>query len=148
MNLRTSLPLVLLTTLCVLVSVSAAETSDGAERAAIQKVVEDFAGGADARDVDRIGRSLHAESRQYLPTSGGLRVFDREQYLGLISAGKIGGQQRKMTVRWVEVIEGYLATVGVELRGGGMVFLHHFGLMKVDDTWQILSILTLAGREE
>lgn len=120
--------------------------ADKVSRAEIVAVIESFALGADTQDAERVGRTLHPQSAQYLPAAEGVRVFTRDQYLALLEAKKIGGQRREMTIGTVEVTEGYLAFASVQLRTDSLVFLHHFGLMKADGGWQIMSILTLAGK--
>lgn len=135
-------------TLSLLLAAAPSPGDDQDGRAAIVEAIENFAGGADARDAERIARSLHPRSWQYMPAAEGLRSFNQEQYLALIRAGKIGGQERELTIEAIDISEGYLASARVELRAGSRVFLHHMGLMKVDGTWQILSILTLVGRED
>ena len=121
---------------------------DSADRTAILQAIENFAQGADAQDAERIARSLHPRSWQFMPTGDGVRTFDQEQYLALIRAKKIGGQKREMSVESIDVTEGFLASARIELRSGKRVFLHQMSLMKVSGSWQILSILTVVGNAD
>ena len=126
---------------------SAGETDQGSAeaRAGVLAAIEDFAEGADQQDAARIERSLHESSWQFLPGAPGVRTLDQKQYLGMIASKRIGGQDREMTVDLLDITEDYMATARVQLQAGSRVFVHHLGLMKVDDRWQILSVLTLAG---
>ena len=140
--------------LCLFISLIVGGISAGvyaqdhdADRTAIIEAIEDFAQGADSQDPERVAASLHAQSWQYMPAPDGVRAFNQEQYLGLLKAKRIGGTPREMKVESVDITEGYIATARVQLQKGERVFLHHIGLMKVGEAWQIMSILTLVGTD-
>ncbi len=117
------------------------------DKTAILEAITNFAQGADNQDPDRVAQALHAQSWQYLPSKEGVMAFNQEQYLGMLKAKKIGGTERTMTVEAIDITEGYIASARIRLQKGDTVFLHQMGLMKVDNAWQIMSILTLVGNE-
>lgn len=117
------------------------------DKTAIIEAIENFAQGADNQNPERVAQSLHPQSWQYLPSKEGVMAFSQEQYLGMLKAKKIGGTERTMDVESIDITEGYIASARVRLQKGERVFLHQMGLMKVDASWKIMSVLTLVGNE-
>ncbi len=137
--------LFLATALAFPAAAAAVEAGDETERAAVIETLTAYARGADDRDAERVEGALHPESMQYLFAGDGIRAIDRQTYLGLLRAGKIGGKERSMEVEYVDITEGVSAFAKVQLRQEKRAFLHYVSLLKVDDTWQIASISTLVG---
>ncbi|MFT5685344.1 MAG: hypothetical protein ACI8RZ_006295 [Myxococcota bacterium] len=104
----------------------------------IDAVLADFTQGAAERDVERVESALHPEARQFVAMPDGLQVIDRESYLGLLSAGKIGGTATSRQLLMIE-IDGSRATAR-QIRDVGALALHDtVSLMQVDGDWQIIS---------
>jgi hypothetical protein len=107
--------------------------------AAIDAVLEDFTQGAATRDTVRVGRALHDEARQYVSMPDGVQVMDKQAYLGLLAAEKIGGTPTVRERHGVEV-HGEQA-MARQTRDIGAMKLHDaVTLVRVDGEWQIVSV--------
>lgn len=124
----------------------AQETDLEADKAAITTVIEDYSKGADDQDAERTGRALHENSWQHVFFPNGPRTFNKETYLQLLEAKRIGGDERAISVESIDITEGTSAAAKVILTGSELVFVHYMGLLKVEGQWQIMSTVTVAGR--
>ena len=104
----------------------------------IDTVLTDFTQGAAERDTSRVASTLHPEARQFVAMPDGLQVIDRDSYLSLLSAGKIGGTATTRELLMVE-IDGTRATAR-QTRDVGAFTLHDtISLMQVEGSWLIVS---------
>ncbi|MCB9676348.1 MAG: nuclear transport factor 2 family protein [Alphaproteobacteria bacterium] len=95
------------------------------------QAVEAFVKAADTRDADALERLLHPAFRAVVHVQGkeGVDVLDRETWLSLLRAGKIGGTERQASVEAVVQGDG-IATVKGRLVAPTMRF---------DSTWTVTS---------
>lgn len=116
-----------------------------ADKTAITAVIDDYSKGADTHDAERTGRALHENSWQHVFFPDGPRTFNKETYLQLIKAKRIGGDNRAVTIEHIDITEGTSASAKVILTGTERVFVHYIGLLKVSGQWYIMSTVTVAG---
>jgi len=96
-----------------------------------------YAQGTEYQDMAMLEGAFHKDFRVVAMTADGLRVIDRDSYLALIKAKKIGGHKRTLNIK--QVIEGdKLIQVSLTLRGENAIFHDHLDLIKQDSAWQIL----------
>ena len=110
------------------------------EKSEIKSLITKFASGADLQDAALLATVLHEESQQFFNGPDGLMRLSRENYLSMINQKKIGGSPRKLTIDSVE-ITGNLAIAQATMKNEKMLFENYFSLMKVEDSWQIISII-------
>lgn len=108
------------------------------DKAEVEKVVQEFAQGAAERNEALLKSVLHEGSRQFIPTPDGVRLLDRDVYLGMIREGKIGGSPLSVTLHDVRV-SGDSAAVEATFAGEGMRLDHTLSLVKGPDGWAIVS---------
>ena len=115
-------------------------TSSVTDEADIREAIEQFVSGADSQDASSIGKVLHAEAQQFFMGADGLVRLETAAYLGLIEQKKIGGQPRKLNIQNIDV-NGNLASVNASMSNDSARFDNFISLMKIDDEWQIMSIV-------
>ena len=64
----------------------------------IRQVIEDYAAGADHRDISRLEKAFHDDFRVIALTGEGVQNLDKQTYLGLIRGEKIGGVERQLEI--------------------------------------------------
>jgi len=103
----------------------------------VMKTLTAYAQGTEHNDVAILEKTFHQDFRVVAMTADGLRVIDRDSYLALIKAKKIGGHKR--TLKVVQAIESEnLIQVSLTLSGDKAIFHDHLDLIKQDASWQIL----------
>lgn len=141
-SLLISIPLVLVFAGCTAPHVASQEIPPAVEaHPEIATIIQDYTQGADTRDVKRVASALHPTSVQYVKPPQGLLTLDRDEYLKLLESGKIGGEDRTLDIRAIDVAGGNVAMATVEIEGA-MRFLQYISLVKTENGWQIVSILT------
>ena len=109
-----------------------------APQAAVTDVVHAFAAAGDQRDVDALQPLLHADFRIVADMGPkGVATLDRATYLGMLSAGKLGGGARTVTVEDVR-IDSKIATVRATMTRADAVFHTTWTLAEADAGWQIV----------
>ncbi len=103
----------------------------------VLQVLNNYALGTEQHDVTLLKKTFHKEFRVVAITADGLRVIDRESYLALIKAKKIGGHKRQLHVE--STLEGEkVMQISLTLSGEKAVFHDHLQLIKQDENWQII----------
>lgn len=112
--------------------------TDAAE--AIDAVLAAFTEGAAVRDLDRVRRALHPESRVFVPRPDGMQIIDRDAYLGLMEAGKVGGTPADRRLLQIEVDRA--AASARQVRDMGAVALHDaVSLVRGPEGWMIACLV-------
>ena len=88
-----------------------------------------------------VDQSFHPDFRVVALTEQGVRVIDKESYLSLLGAKKIGGQLRTLLIKQIS-IQDHSAQVNVSLSGKKTVFNDPLQLLKQKGAWQIVNNLT------
>ncbi len=114
----------------------------GADKKAVESRVVAFIKAGDESNRKVLEECLHPNYRAlaHLPnTSAATPVIEnREQYLQLISEGKIGGKPRTITIRSVELWNN-TAIVRAELESAALRFSSTFSLFySVETGWQLV----------
>ncbi|MFK7849255.1 MAG: nuclear transport factor 2 family protein [Rhodothermales bacterium] len=110
------------------------------DEAEIRTTIKQFSTAADRQDAARIGEVLHAEAQQFYKGADGLVRLETKIYLNLIEQKKIGGEARELHIKNVDV-NGDMASVNAVMSGKDYTFDNYISLMKVDGSWQIMSII-------
>ncbi len=114
-----------------------AASSAQALDAQVMKTITAYAQGTEHHDMAQLEGAFHPDFRVVAMTADGLRVIDRESYLALINAKKIGGHKRTLKIE--RAIEGdNFMQVSLTLHGDKAIFHDHLDLIKQDAGWQIL----------
>ena len=107
---------------------------------AINAVLNDFTEGAALRDLDRVRSALHAESRMFVPRPDGMQIIDRERFLDLMAAGKVGGAPTDRRMIHIEV-DRSAATVR-QIRDMGALVLHDtVSMVRAPEGWMIACLV-------
>ena len=106
----------------------------------IQAAIEHFVKGADKQDTEMISTVLHQEAQQFFVGPQGLVRIPQNDYIQLIDQKKIGGSARKLDIELIDV-NGNLASAKAKMWNEDARFENYFSLMKVEESWQIVSII-------
>ena len=117
--------------------ISTAPTKD---KTKIKEAIQQFVQGADSQDSNTLATVLHPESQQYYVGQEGLVRLPRTTYFNLIDQKKIGGTPRELDIESID-LNGNLAVARVKIWNDNARFENYFSLMKVEDEWQIISII-------
>ena len=110
--------------------------------AAVIKAVEQFTKSADKRDVKQMDAIMHSNFRAIVNRLFGseeVSIMDKALYLDLLKKGKIGGDNRKITVESIH-FEGSNALVKATLEGEELIFYTFIQLVQeTSGDWKIIS---------
>jgi aldose sugar dehydrogenase len=118
---------------------SNAQNESKMENQKIQAVIRDYAAAVDAQNVTEAEKFMDIHFRVVLTNlnnSGVTTILSREQYTGMMRAGKVGGSKRQLTFLLTDIHQP-AAIVKVKLEGEKNVFTNYFSLVKTDDQWLI-----------
>ncbi len=123
----------------VLLAAPAGSAAPVDDEAAVRAVVAGFARAGDARDLPALEAALHPEFRVAFTVKGkgGLTMMSRAAYLDAAKAGRIGGDQRALTVERVR-LRGDLAEVEGRLAGAKADFEATWTLVRTPSGWRLL----------
>jgi len=115
-------------------------TAPSKDKTKIKATIQQFVQGADSQDSNSLAAVLHPESQQYYVGQEGLVRLPRTTYFNLIDQKKIGGTPRELDIESID-LNGNLAVARVKIWNDNARFENYFSLMKVEDEWQIISII-------
>ena len=107
----------------------------------ILKTLQAYAQGTEQQNVELLDLNFHPQFRVVAKTEEGLRVIEKDAYLGLIKDKKIGGHQRELNITSLNV-ENDIAQVQLVLTGEASTFHDNLELINTDGHWQIVHNLT------
>ncbi|WMX14268.1 nuclear transport factor 2 family protein [Aureispira sp. CCB-E] len=117
----------------------------------IVDVVEMFAKSADQQNVTKMKKVLHKDFRALVNRMFGskdLSVTDKETYLSLLEAKKIGGDDRAVRINSIS-IQGANAYVHATFVGKKLIFNTYLLLVEQEDgTWQIVNDMPVIEKVE
>jgi hypothetical protein len=103
----------------------------------VMEVLQQYTQGTEHSDITILEEAFHQDFRVVAITAEGLRVINRNDYLALIKAKKIGGNKRHLSLK--SVIEGEnVMQISLTLSAEKTIFHDHLDLIKQDGRWQIL----------
>ena len=113
--------------------------------AGIKQAVENFARGAADLDFDLMEQTLDANFRAHVTfgDSGEFMVMNKEQYLGAMKAGKVGGQPVDVDFREFEQ-DGTIATLRADLTSPVLKMESHYSLIQTAGQWRVSQSLVRA----
>ena len=114
----------------------------------VMNVINQYVKGTEFFDSTILDKAFHEKFRVVAMTQDGLRVINKQEYLSLIKAEKIGGNKRELEV--LNVIESdTIMQISLTLSNEKQVFHDHLALIKENDYWEILHNTThVTGRNK
>jgi hypothetical protein len=107
----------------------------------IMQVIDNYVQGTEENNVSLIEQSFHPDFRVVALTEEGTRILDKQNYLNLLKAKKIGGTQRTLNIKQLN-IQNQFALVSLSLEGEKVIFNDQLQLVQLHGTWQIVNNLT------
>lgn len=110
-------------------------------RNSIESAIKRLAKAADQRDVEVVSSLLHPDFRVILhqfPNAETTTVVPKPTYLQMITDGKIGGEDRTITIEGVFVTD-TIASAKVILESSTKVFHTHYQLILSNSGWVVVS---------
>ena len=110
------------------------------EKEKAEDILLQYIDAVDAGDVNRVAPFLAPEFRVVLTNfqnSNEVKLLDKEQYLGLMKEGKVGGKKRTATILLTDIHRD-AALVKIKLEGEIMSFTNYYSLVKSRDQWLIV----------
>ncbi|BDS15528.1 nuclear transport factor 2 family protein [Aureispira anguillae] len=127
--------------LCFAISVDSAVANTNPIKAIVE-AVENFASNADQQNVAKMEKTLHKDFRAVLNQLFGSKevsITNKESYLELLKAKKIGGDTRIVTINSVD-IQGKNAFVKATFKGKKLNFNTYLLLVEEEKgLWKIIS---------
>jgi len=109
---------------------------------AVVKAVEQFAKSADQRDVKQMDAIMHSNFRAIVNRLFGseeVSIMDKALYLDLMKQGKIGGDERNVTIESIH-FEGKNALVKATFEGKELMFYTFIQLVQeTTGDWKVIS---------
>lgn len=112
-----------------------------ADPKAIKQVLQHYQEATYTRDMKLLDQAFHDDFRVVALTPEGPRVLNKDTYMSLLETGKIGGVERKLDIKHID-IEGKTAHAKISLSSEKMVFNDQLQLVLMDQGWQIVNNLT------
>lgn len=110
--------------------------------AALRQRIAAFVNAGDSRDSAAMKEILHDDFRLlvYAGDSREVRIIDKSAYLQAISAGKIGGVARQLTIVSVEM-RGAQAACRIRMKSTALKFDNFMQWVVTADGWQLINDL-------
>lgn len=131
--------------LLVLMSITLEKTfaqSEKESKKAIEEQIRHFADAVDNRNAALLETVLNENFRAVanrFPTAEVTTVLNRETYITLLKAGKIGGEKRRVTIESID-ISVYVASAKVIFESEKMKFTsYQTYILNADNVWQLVS---------
>ena len=106
----------------------------------VETLIRNYASAVDAQDVAIAEKFLDKDFRVVLNNynnSGTSTNLSRDQYLGMMKAGKVGGSKRELQILFIDIHEA-AAVVKVELKGEKSIFTNYYNLINTNGQWLIV----------
>jgi hypothetical protein len=107
----------------------------------IRQVIEDYAAGADHRDISRLEKAFHDDFRVIALTGEGVQNLDKKTYLDLIRGEKIGGVERQLEIEWI-TSKNDTARAEIRLKSSAVTFHDDLSFIKDQQEWRIVNNVT------
>ena len=110
------------------------------------EAVQQYISAGDLRNAESLDSILHPQFRvvaNQLLGSSEVSIITKDQYLQLVRAGKLGGDNRTVEITSVQIIHNN-AAVTVKLKGRVLSFESLYHLSKINNTWQMVEDLPYA----
>jgi len=132
---------ILALSLCLAVS---AQNSNKEE--SIKSVVKEFIEATDVQDAERLGKTMHEQSMQYVKFGPRVLTFTKAQYMEQLNAKKVGGQER--SINFGELLDSTpgVTTIALTATSSTLLFSYQVTLLSVEGSWIITAINTEVAR--
>ncbi len=111
------------------------------EEIQMKKTIESYVQGADEQVVELVENAFHDNFQVFAHSKGSIRVLDKNTYLELLKAKKIGGSKRQ--IEYLDLnVDDPVGTARVNLVGDEVTFHDHLSLIKEEGSWKIVSNIT------
>lgn len=111
---------------------------NSAEEKAIRMTIQQFKDSGDMQNVDHLLTAAHPEFAIFYMGQEGLVKMARADFKELLSAKKIGGSPRKLSIHSIKINES-IASAEADFENASASFGHYFNLMKIDGKWQLMN---------
>ncbi|MEM8528624.1 MAG: nuclear transport factor 2 family protein [Bacteroidota bacterium] len=112
------------------------------QTAAVIEAVQTFAASADQRNIEQMDVIMHSNFRAIVNRLFGseeVSIMDKALYLDLLAQGKIGGDEREVTIVSIH-FEGHNALVKATLEGKKLRFTTFMQLVQASSgAWKVIS---------
>ena len=116
----------------------------------VRYVVLQFIKAGDNRSIATLDSVLHQDFRVVANQLNGINttsLISKSQYLSLMEAGKLGGDQRTVKIESLQIIENN-ATVRATITGNATVFQTFYSLIKTSNgQWQLIQDLPFVTKK-
>lgn len=132
----------ILTMMLVAMTLSQSAFAQGKkEEKKVKQAVKAFAKSADSRDLEGMDAILAPEFRAALNRQFGgeeVSLMDKSAYMGMLKAGKIGGDKRKVEILSLDIV-GNNAAVKARLTGSALRFTTFLTFIRnVEGSWKLV----------
>ena len=111
------------------------------EEMQMKKTIESYVKGADEQVVELVENAFHDDFQVFAHSEGSIQVIDKNTYLELLKAKKIGGSTRQ--IEYLDLsVDDLVGTARVNLVGEDVTFHDHLSLIKEEGNWKIVSNIT------
>ena len=110
----------------------------------VKKVAMDFVKGADDQNPEMLKSVLYPEAKQFVMFGPKILQSSAEEYINQIRDKKLGGNPREVTLDSFLMDGDNTAFVKLIAVGGGLRFVYHLTLFKLENSWKIMTITTKA----
>ncbi len=126
---------------------SYSQNMDNSDQKEIKKLVEAFEAGTAKRNLEALEKVLHQDYTVMVNRMGGkpgMTVINRETYLKLLEAEKIGGVSYEIDINQISVT-GHTATVDLLFKSEAVPNMHKyiFVVQNDEDKWQVIADLPI-----
>jgi len=121
------------------IATSNAQNESKMENQKVEAVIREYAAAVDAQNVPEAEKFMDNHFRVFLVNlnnSGVTTILTRDEYTGMMRAGKVGGSKRQLTFLLTDIHQP-VAVVKVKLEGEKNVFTNYFSLIKTNNQWLI-----------
>jgi hypothetical protein len=117
------------------------QTDPQTELTAIEMMIGAYIRAIDTHDITTVDQHLHPDFRAMAGNAakpGECQIISRADYIALLSAGKIGGEKREITIQFVH-INGATAMAFVGIENEQKLFLTYYNLIRNHGSWLVIS---------
>lgn len=134
--------IILLTALLVLADHTIkAQNTNQMEKEKAEAVLLQYIRAVDAADVNSAADFLAPEFRVVLThfqNTNAVKILSKDEYLGLMKAGKVGGKKRTATILLSDVHK-EAALIKIKLESETVSFTNYYSLVNINEKWFVIN---------
>lgn len=108
----------------------------------INTLINSFSSAVDSRNSEALEPLLNENFRviaNRFPTDDKTTVLTKETYITFLKAGKIGGEKRKLKIKWIDVTN-HIASAKIVFESDKTVFTTYQSfILNPNNVWQLIS---------